>query len=67
MSDDELAVYLKDVTNLEPKPLPKVLGSDKEDTTVEVDNCPIKLRKPKAAKATKPKLTIEQMKGAFDD
>jgi len=55
MDDEKLAIYLADIINLEPKPLPRPLGveekvtkvkkvktpKEKESSTDE-DNCPIK-------------------------
>jgi hypothetical protein len=65
MDDAQLAEYLKDITNLEPKALPVPLGTDVPDDE-PVDNCPIKLRKPRKAKQPREKLNIDSLKGEFD-
>lgn len=57
MDQDKLKDYLKDITALEPKPLPKPLGKDKDDAedgenekVTEEDVCPIKPSKKRKSK-----------------
>jgi len=74
MTDDNpdpklnLKIYLKDITNLEPKTLPPLLGSKKvvvgEEDEGEDGDIPIKLRKPRAKAG---KIDVSKLKGVFDD
>jgi hypothetical protein len=58
MNQQELEVYLKDIVAMEPKPLPKPLGSEDKKVEEEDDGCPIKERKPR--KKTTVKISKEE-------
>jgi hypothetical protein len=63
MSNEELAFYLKDITNLEPHVLPSVLKSKEKEDEVDEMECPIKVKKNKPRKI---KLSLDEIAKEFD-
>ncbi len=67
MNDEQLAIYLDEITKIEPKPLPKALESTEDEEPEEKDDCPIKPRKKKASKAKKEKPDVKDLFKEIDD
>lgn len=65
MTTEELAIYLKDICNLEPRPLPTPLGTKIKliETVEDEDPNPIKIKVTKKGK--KPAFDLKKAEAAF--